>query len=322
MLMTKQVDVVLNIFAKPYQTALSLLSLLKFSSAHIDAIYLQFEPAGSRYDAEPPYAIAHYLQEHGYNVIIYQPEIWVECDAVETERLNDTSYRLAMRYQHAFESTNKNYLFFMHNDVLVKRDVIGAMCAEIGEHFIIGQVGQCWNCPASNASLMHDCGLGKKCSSERYFDFRPNPQELRNLYALAKEREVFVRPYWEGWDKHYSEQGWPMPECRVNEWGCMVNMPKVRNLTMPKGNILPFGAFEYCGSVTLDTSAAWFRELSRLGLKAKHFDINKYIKHWVGSFRMSGKLHKEAEQEAESILLKVFPDFVKWCKNKKLNMFL
>ncbi len=318
----RQVDVTLNIFAKPYQTALSLLTLLKYSGRHIDVIYLQFEPAGSRYDAVPPYAIADYLREAGYKLDIFQPEIWLECDAVDESRLSDPKYRLAVRYEYSFEKTDKKYLFFMHNDVLIKRDIIGAMLEAAGDAFAVGQVGQCWNCPASNVELARAAGLGDApCSPERYFDFRPAPQALRRLYELALERNFPARPYWEGWQRHYSEQAWPLPECRVNEWGCLVDVERTRPLSVPFGGILPFGAFEYCGSVTLDTSVAWFRDLSRQGLRARHFPLDKYLKHWVGSFRMTQKLHQEAELEAQQLLLKAFPDFAAWCKSKGLNMF-
>ena len=51
------VDVAVNIFAKPFQTALSLLSLLKHSGEHVGVIWLQFEPYGSRHDAISPYYI-------------------------------------------------------------------------------------------------------------------------------------------------------------------------------------------------------------------------------------------------------------------------
>lgn len=319
---TDKVDVALNIFAKPYQTALSVLSLLKYCDRHIDKFYLQFEPAGSRYDAVPPYAVAEYL---GERAISYQPEIWVECDAVQPERLAEQAYRLAMRYQSAFEHTDKKHLFIMHNDVLIKRDIIGAMLAEAGDAFIIGKVGQCWNCPAHNAEVMRECGFDSPCGPESYQDFRPDFAALEKIYAAGRARGLRLRPYWEGWAAHYSPDvpsgGWPLPECRVNEWGCLVDVRQTRPLVMPHGDILPFGAFEWCGSVTLDTAVAWFRELSRKGLKAKNFNLDKYLRHWVGSHRMSKDLHRTAELEAENILLKSFPDFVAWCRERKNGLF-
>ena len=42
------IDVAMNIFAKPYQTALSVLSLFKHSGGHVGNVWLQFEPYGSQ----------------------------------------------------------------------------------------------------------------------------------------------------------------------------------------------------------------------------------------------------------------------------------
>ena len=321
LIVPRQVDVVLNIFAKPYQTALALLSLLKFSGQYVDCIYLQFEPSGSRYDAVPPYAITGYLQENGYKLDIFQPDIWLECDPVDESSLDKPAYRMAVRYQYAFEKTDKKYLFFMHNDVLIKRDIIGAMLEQAGDAFAIGQIGQCWNCPASKPDLTEAANLGAACTPERYLEFRPTFAQLSSLYDEARVHKVFVRPYWEGWDAQYSWQSWPLPECRVNEWGCMVDIEQTRPLTIPQGKILPFGAFEHCGSVTLDTAVAWFRELSRLGMKARHFPLDKYLTHFVGNHRITRELHMQAELNAQELLLRSFPDFASWFRAKRNKLF-
>jgi hypothetical protein len=313
----------MNIFAKPYQTALSFLSLLKFCSAHIGRLYLQYEPAGSLYDMEPPYAIAEYLQEQGRHLDIFQPEIWLKRAAVDESRLEDPVYRLAIRYQYAFERTDKRYLFILHNDVMFKRDMIGAMLERMDGCFVLGQIGQCWNCPARDTELVQDAGLVETaCAPERYRDFQPDFAGLERLYALARQRQVFVRRYWEGWEAHYQECAWPLPECRVNEWGCLVDVEQIRGLVWPQGKILPFGVFEACGSINLDTSVAWFRELSRLGLKAGHFPLDHYMTHWGGTSRIRQDLYREAELQAMNIARRAFPDFVRWCAEKKKKLFI
>ena len=313
------IDVVLNVFAKPYQTALSVLSLLRFCDRHIDRIYFQFEPAGSRYDAVPPYAVAAWL---GERAILSQPEIWLECDPVDASQLQDPAYRQAVRYQPAFEHTDKQYLFVMHNDVLFTKDIIGPMLDRIGDAFVIGNIGQCWNCPASRAELVRDAGLTTgPCSPDSYADFVPDRAGLERLYALAREREIFVRPYWEGWGTHYTEAAWPLPECRVNEWACLVDVRQTRPHTWPNGPILPFGVFEACGSTCLDVAVSWFRDLNRLGLRARNFPLDDYVRHFVGNFRMTRSLHLQAENEARTLLEKNFRDFVAWCREKKNGLF-
>ena len=318
-----RIDVAMNIFAKPYQTALSVLSLLRFCDAHIDLFYLQYEPAGSRYDAVPPYAVAEWL---GDRAVVFQPEIWIECDAVDFARLGDPAYRLALRYQSAFEHTDKRHLFLMHNDVLVKRDLVGALRAGIGEAVAMGQIGQCWNCPAARPDLVRAAGLGEcACTPATYTAFRPSPVGLTRLYEVAQRAGVFVRPYWEGWAGSYGPplaEAWPLPECRVNEWGALVDVAQTRALVAPHGPILPFGAYEPCGSVCLDIGVPWFRDLHRRGFTARHLDLDPWLRHFVGSFRMTRELHLRAEQEARGVLEKHFPDFVLWCRKRDKGLFV
>jgi hypothetical protein len=359
-----RVDVAMNIFAKPYQTALSLLSLLQFSGRHIGRIYLQFEPQGSMFDPAPPYAIAEYLGDFGIWVVNYQPKYWLHLDAADPARLDDPEYRLSLRYQHAFEHTDKQYLFVLHNDVLIKRDIVGAMLDDIGDAFAVGQIGQCWNCPASNEALVQDSGCasfwrdtssglfcppgqdqksptpsskaapsssdtklrhsskpGFACAPERYRDFRPDFEGLKRLYALAVEREVFVRPYWEGWEKHYAAAPWPLPECRVNEWGCLVDVAMTRPLVRPEGDILPFGGYEPCGKICLDIDVVWFRELNRRGLYARHMDIRPYLTHWVGTGNNTERKYLQSEHNARRILEKHFAPFAAWCRARGNGLF-
>lgn len=314
-----KVDVAVNIFAKPYQTSLSLLSLLRYSGRHIDRIFLQFEPSGSVYDTASPYAIADYL---GDRAVIFQPEYWLKLEAADLSRLADPRYRLSIRYQHAFEHSQKRFLFVMHNDVLIKRDIIGAMLEQIDGAFAVGQIGQCWNCPAKNAELLAAAGLdAPACTPQNYRDFQPDFDGLKRLYEAARAKGVFVRPYWEGWDLHYSPKAWPLPECRVNEWGCLVDLEQTRNLAMPLGAIPPFGAFEACGSICLDTAVAWFRELNRHGLHARHMDIAPYLTHWVGTGKMTSYKYSAAEGNARTLLAKGFKEYADWCLERGNGLF-
>ena len=313
------VDVAVNVFAKPYQTALSVLSLLRFSGERIDRVYLQFEPAGSMYDPAPPYAIAEYL---GDRAVPFQPAHWLRREDTDPGRLADPEYRLSIRYQHAFEHTDKARLFVMHNDVLIKKDIVGAMLAAIGDAFAVGQLGQCWNCPASQADIVAEAGLGDTpCRPERYREFRPDMAGLQRLYETALRLGFFVRGYYQGWNEAYRAKAWPLPECRINEWGCLVDVAKSGPHVMPNGPILPFGAFEACGTGSLDTATPWFRELCRLGLDARPMDIGPYLTHWVGNAKKTEYKYSRAEGNARAILEKHFPEFVAWCRQKRNGLF-
>lgn len=322
---TPVVDVALNVFAKPYQTALSLLSLLRFSREHIGVVFLQFEPFGSEFDTGLPYAVAHYLEDRPDlpDPVVSQPKYWLKLDPTDPARLADPAYRLSIRYQHAFEESRASHLLILHNDVLILRDFAGALLQSIGDAFVVGELGQCWNCPAKSVDLVRAAGLGDEpCQREQYQDFRPDFPGLVRLYDEAVKSGMRARPYWEGWKAAYDPLPWPLPECRVNEWGCLVNLEMTRPLVAPEGDILPFGSFEACGTIALDTAVAWFRGLNRAGLAARHMDIRPYLRHWVGNGKMTRQKYLRAEQNARTILEKQFPDFVTWCRTKKNGLFL
>ena len=312
------VDVAMCLLGKPYQSSLSVLSLLRYSGQHINSIYLHFEPTGSRFDALPPYFLARYL---GEKAKVFQPEEWLKRQAYTPARLADTAYRHAIRYQTAFEDSKSSHLFVMHNDVLIKKDIIGAMLDAIGDAFVVGSLGQCWNCPASKEELTQAAGIGPACKPDAYHLFQPAPNQLSALYAEAVRRGFPARPYWEGWAAHYSTVAWPLPECRVNEWGCLVNLALARPLTAPFGPVPPFGVFEECGSINLDTAVAWFRECNRNGLRAKNFAIASYLTHWVGNNKMTPRKYALAEDNAKSIISTHFPQFVEWCNSNQPGLF-
>ncbi|MDL2267870.1 hypothetical protein LJC46_07795 [Desulfovibrio sp. OttesenSCG-928-G15] len=314
-----KVDVAVNIFAKPYQTSLSVLSLLRACDKHIDRIYLQFEAYGSTFDGVPPYVIADYL---GDRAVVRQPKYWLKREAPQLDRLSDSEYRHSIRYQYAFENTDKNFLFIMHNDVLIKKDIIGSMLEKIDGAFAIGQLGQCWNCPAKDGPSVAAAGLGDTpCTPDRYREFQPDAASLARLYTIARDNGVFVRPYDEDWEKQYSQSGWPLPECRVSEWSCLVDIAQTRALTWPDGPVTAFGAFEQCGTGCLDTAVAWFRQLNRHGLFARHINIEPYMTHWVGTGKKSEYKYSQAEGNARSILQKSFAPYVTWCKKQGNGLF-
>ena len=142
------VDVVISVYGKPHITAVTLLSLLKQSGQWIDTIYFTEERA------QPAHTDFSWLKKllTPYNVVYYRP--WVNYGY---RNLNESRcrhllrlplFRHSLRYQYAWEKTNKSHLFITHNDVLYKADLIGAYLDHIGTGIGIGKVGQCWNCPA------------------------------------------------------------------------------------------------------------------------------------------------------------------------------
>lgn len=315
---TPRIDVALNIFAKPYQTALAILSLLRHSGQHVSRLWFQYEPRGCAYDKAPPYGIYEYITEKSIVPCeVSQPGIWIDLDSAQPDKFGDPSYRHALRYQYAFEHSDAKYLFVIHNDVYFLKDILTPMLAEIGDNFAIGQLGQCWNCPAANSELMRDVLDRPPCTPDTYGDFRPDADQLKALYAEAAKRGIFARPYDKyGFRGEFAERPWPLPECRINEWACLLDLEKTRTLTVPEGDVFPFGGYRPCADLNLDIGCAWFRDLHEKGLHAKNFNIKPYLRHWVGTGNNTPIRYLRSEGNAGNLLRKHFPEYIAWLETR------
>ena len=315
-------DVALNIFAKPYQTALSVLSLLANCRDVIGTIWLQFEPAGSRFDSTSPYAIAYYLKDVvKVPCIVFQPKNWFDCAVAEYAKLSiDQDYRLGLRFEYAMEHCQSRLLFLMHNDVLIQKNLLAAMMAAMGDAFAIGPLGQCWNCPASSQPLMQEVLGRPACRPERYTETHLSFSELSALYKASDRRLSFKRSYSDGLTPFFADQPWPLPECRINEWACLIDLQKTRPLTLPEGAALPVGAYQQCGSHTLDIGVAWFRAMHAHGLQAKHFATEGWLQHWVGTGHKSQLRYLQAEEHAKRLIQRFFPNYLCWLEQEKKDL--
>lgn len=312
------IDVAVNIFAKPFQTALSLLSLLERCGQHIGTIWLQFEPQGSMHDPIPPYPIAWYLEETlgKERVRVFQPEAWLARQVPDPTRMHDPTYRMGIRYQYALENCASDKLLLIHNDVFILKDLVAPMLEQMGDAFAIGQLGQCWNCPAANADLVGEVMGCPPCSPQTYEAFQPDFASLQALYALARKRGIFVRPYDLPFAPEFETHPWPLPECRVSEWACLLNLREARKHCVPNGPVPGPGAFGQCGETFLDTAVPWFRGMHQLGYHARHFDTKPYMKHWVGTGKKRPHAYALAEDNALGILRKHYPQWLVWLKGR------
>jgi hypothetical protein len=248
-----RVDVAINVFGKPYQTAVSLLTLLKHSASHIDKIFFikeKVQPHGDSVDF-----VLNLLR--GINAVVYEPRFHIGIRAFYPRAaLQDTEFRLSVRYQYAWETTDKNHLFILHNDNLFESDVIGAMLARSTGQKVagVGQIGQCWNCPAYPAGA---------CDGDRFQDFKPTYDEaMRILRSYPSPRTIAERI-----DR---DSPMPFPECRLNEFACLVNLTEIKDQIIPFGDVPPLGAHSLVnasGSPSLDTGTDWFRALMLKGYR-------------------------------------------------------
>ncbi|WP_419787518.1 hypothetical protein [Pseudodesulfovibrio sp.] len=274
--MKPTVDVLINVFGKPNQTALSLLSLLEYSGEHIGLIYFQEEPATAEYEKKSHDRLLEFL---GDRVVHFMPKYWNGIDPTDLNKLtSDRDYLLSMRYQHGWETAQTEFVLTIHNDIEVHGDIVGNLLDTIGDNAGAGEIGQCWWCPA---------GQNGQCDPTRYTEFTPSYQYLMKVYNKGfdpKQR----RAYHLGLSQQFKDRPWPLPECRLNEWCALINIDKVRPDTMPFGSGTPFGALVASGAligenhdrpVCLDTGVQWFRDMNHMGHRFAHYDIYRDITH-------------------------------------------
>ncbi|MCE6989336.1 hypothetical protein [Dyadobacter sp. CY323] len=281
------VDVAVSAYGKPYQTAVTLLTLMKHSGQWIDKIYFVEEKK------QPEIVSYKFLYKiFTGRIIRYKPLFWFAYDRIGTKLRRIGVYRRAIRYQYAWEKTNKKYLLLIHNDMYFKDDLVGQYLMNIGDHTGIGKVGQCWNCPAHSAG---------RCSGENYLQYRPDYNEIMEMSAQYPGPRS---PVYEAYIDRNTP--WPLPECRLNEYVSMINIKKARPATAPFGKATPIGS-----NNAIDTGVEWFRDVSRMGHTFRHFDYEPYATHsWV-SLRNSGHealFNSELYKYEESVALQCLMD--------------
>ncbi|GAU07717.1 hypothetical protein [Desulfoplanes formicivorans] len=270
--MDKKVDVVINVFGKPYQTALSILSLFKYSWKHIRKVYIILEKENKKNQICLLKELLFYVRKR---IVFYSPKNWFWVYAVDPNEFAKEEVRLGLRYQYGIENSDAGYIYIMHNDVVHYVDVIGKYLAYIGSHIAIGKIGMCHNCPAFWADI---------CDGNRYLNYRPSIEELRALYHEA------IPPHgWKGFMYHlkdfcdeYRSQPWPLPCCRVNEFSCLIDLKQYKDVTMPYGTAYPFGAYGSCGDYLLDIACRWFHDVNLLGYTCKNFMLKKHELFHIG----------------------------------------
>ncbi|WP_043631260.1 hypothetical protein [Desulfovibrio sp. TomC] len=288
------VDVAINVFGKPAQTALALVSLLAHSGRFIDRIYFNEEADG----LNAVFAHADILAAMGDRIVHHRPSFMNWRYAVEPGRLGDPAYRHALRYQWAFERTDKRYLLLIHNDCEFVGDVVGLLLGGLGSQSGAGEIGQCWLCPAG---MVGHCGPG------RYLDYRPDFAQLAALYADL-DPSVYRRRYLDEPTEALRNRPWPLPECRLNEFCCLLRMDAVRPDTCPQGPARPFGAYvdvgnPWTGNGILDIGVAWFGDMVHLGHAFAHVPLSSCVRHSVGHKALfTPDLYVRREEEALAIL--------------------
>ncbi len=285
----KLIDVGMMVYGKPYHAAVALHSLYKHSGHLINTIYVTLE---KKQPFDVDMEILKELLE-GLPVIYNVSKRFLGGGDMSGRGLAQRlkfyipSYRKSIRYQHAWESSKSPYLFLLHNDMLFTGDLLGHYFEQIGDDLAVGTVGQCWNCPA----------YGNLCDGHRYFEYRPNAVQIAELYEGGGDRRAVMQGL-------VGKLGWPLPECRLNEYVTLFNLKKARRIGIPYGTVRPFGIAN-----NLDFGIPWFRDVSLRGYKFKHVSFDDYAVHGYTSKSAGGtaslvkkELYDWEEEQANEML--------------------
>jgi hypothetical protein len=244
-----KVDVAICAYGKPFNTAVTMASLFRHSGHHIERFFIQQEK-------EQPYGeTIEYLPRcfPGVNITQRIPDIHIghkPLELSELQRIRDNgSYRRSLRYQYAWEASEQPFLFICHNDCLFTNDILGEFLDALSDDFVaVGGIGQCWNCPARYANV---------CDGDRHETFRPSYDEA--IEIVTKFPGPRTAPY-----SIERDSPMPFPECRLNEFACLIDLRKARPCTLPFGPALPLG------TATMDIGLVWFREMRLLGQRFRN----------------------------------------------------
>jgi hypothetical protein len=248
--MLKTVDVCINVYGKPWQTLCTLKSLIQHSGHHIDKIFLIKEKI------QPYEENIDFIFKYFKDLIIYSPvryEFWSE-----SKCLTDENERYTIRYQYGIEKSNKKYIFLTHNDVLYTGDILSDMLNKAEGMAGVGEIGQCWNCPANHIGV---------CSGEKFYEWEPTYDAVMRLPL------PFLRTTKELIDENFPK---PLPECRLNEWACLLD----RELLIKEQNYQDRNSIFGLAN-TVDIGCSWFKHMTKKNYRFSHYNQNYIHCYWA-----------------------------------------
>ena len=265
--MPKNIDVSIVYYGKPYQTIVSILSLLKYSHNHIDTVYITVEKK-QPFDTHSGIYVVLDALKNKVKVKTYYPQYFYALGPLnDLEVKNNQDLRWSIPYQYALEKSDKPFVLIMHNDMLYHNDMAGQMLENYaesnGKYAGLGSIGQCWSCPAGPS-------FTNKCNGFVQYKTTFSQSEALELYYLQNTPRKKL-------DIEIIESGryFPLPECRLNEYACMIDTAVYRKNTLPEGSKRCFGGV--WGGADLGTT--WFYQMVNDGFEFKHLSLEQYATH-------------------------------------------
>ena len=264
-----KIDVAIAFYGKPYQTIVTIKTLMLLSKQHIDKIYISRERKQPHGDYIGIFKIMDYFKnDPDVRLVVQYPHHHLGAGAADLERAKtNTRWRQSIMYQYAFETTDKKYLCIMHNDMLYHRDIIGDMLNEFQQGSLnlagIGSIGQCWSCPAGP-------DWGNKCNLYKFEKYVPSMEEaleITNMYPTPRQ-DIQKKVIQEG-------RVHMLPECRLNEFCALFDVEKYRAETVPNGKIGCFGG----GWGGIDTGTIWSHDMYKAGYTFRPILLEDYTTH-------------------------------------------
>ena len=258
----EKVDVVIQTYGKQWQLLCTLNSLFKYSEKWIDKVYLIEEfkhPFNDTIDE---------IFKHNFPIIHKKNNRFVNIYQTKSKNVPVD----LIRHQWGIEQSDKKYVFICHNDVLFTEDIIGNMLNEIGTCVGIGEIGQCWNCPAKAQGL---------CSGEKFYDWNPTFEDLKQL------RLPHIRTRLDNLDKDIPKL---LPECRLNEFACLID----KEVCIKEGR-------PYFGEFDDDSGTEWFKSMYKKGYKFKDYRKDFIHAYWANLGGHETEQHEKLYYNAEKI---------------------
>lgn len=245
-----KIDVAVPSYKKPESLLYTLMTLKKVAGDLIDAVYINDDCSNDgSVEIYNDRRVREYFSPWKLNVRVNTRNVHISQVYVPGYRVDYMDWKFMLtkwhrfidprvphnrhdiRYQYALDNTDKKYLLIIHDDVKFVKDVVSLYLKAFADNpnlAVAGDFGQCWR-----------CRFAAVCSPKKIMSgFRPS-----RWWPLTPTS---------GEPADFNPANGYTRACRINEWCCMVDVEKCRDVTERKRCFLG-NMYKYS-----DTTAFWF----------------------------------------------------------------